>query len=261
MCKTLSYQLTIYLAAVKIAEHLAAKGIPTSFPRVDKAQPGIFARKLYDLGLAIRRGGAQEVSPNDFDGEKDTFYLISGVNQGGKTTFVKSLGVAQLFAQNGLMVPAREYACPVYTGFVTHFPREEDENLYMGKLAEELTRFRKKLPLLVPAQGETGAFVVLNESFATTTEEEGAEIAADLLRALSEVRPALFFVTHNYHLLRGWKELQQRLAGGVSVASLITRGSAEGFRVVPGEPQENIHAFEYIKKYIAEQKAKAAAPQ
>lgn len=92
----------------------------------------------------------------------------------------------------------------------------------------------------------------MNESFATTTEKEGCEIAMDVLKALSIVKPSLFFVTHNYRLLKNLKEVSKILENNISLNSLIVSAgntsTVRTFTIIAGEPQEEIYGLEFIKK-------------
>jgi hypothetical protein len=242
-CRELSRQLLFYSAAIKIVNFSKQIGCSVIFPQFQSKI--IEAKSLYDFGLLAADSSRKEKIPNDFFEEEDYFYLISGANQGGKTTFLKSIGIAQLFAQNGLPAFADEYNCPVYKNLVSHFPKGEDVALSHGKLAEELTRFHDSLPLM-----KDSALVLLNESFATTTEKEGYEITFDVLKALSKVRPSLFFVTHNFCLLKNMKEINKMLKNDVHLRSLIVfagKSSADRtYTIIPGEPQEEIYGLEYI---------------
>lgn len=242
-CRGLSKQLLFYSAALKIVNFCRQSRYPYVFPQFQSET--IKAKELYDLGLLIAGDSQKRKIPNNLLEEKDSFYLISGANQGGKTTFLKSIGIAQLFAQNGLPVFAAEYDCPVYENLVSHFPRGEDAALSYGKLAEELTRFHDLLPFI-----KNKALVLLNESFATTTEKEGCEIALDVLKALSKVRPSLFFVTHNFRLLKSMDEIDKLLENNVHMRSLVVcKGKSptdRTYTIIPGEPQEEVYGFDYI---------------
>jgi len=249
--RNLARQLTFYAAAIKIANRIRFRGCPAVVPAMLPGGGAVRAEELCELGLAVRDlDDEKELVANDFTGEPDSFYLISGANQGGKTIFIKSLGMAQLFAQNGLTVPAGSYTAPVYHGFASHFPRDEDTHYDYGKLAEELTRFRENLPVMAGR-----ALVFLNESFATTTERDGCTIASDVLRALASAEecPALFFVTHNYRLLSGMDELNKQL-DGVTLRSLVTQpgenAAGRTYKIVPGPPQKRIYAIEFLKERV-----------
>jgi hypothetical protein len=244
-CAKLAKHLSFYAAAIKVNRFLTTTGIKMSFPIFTDTDRYIQASNLYNITNIIKGKTAAEAVPNGFSGE-NLFYYISGVNQGGKTTFLRGIGMAQFFAQNGLPVAAEKYVCPVFTGFVSHFPRDEDGALESGKLAEELTRLRKCLPLI-----KGRALVLMNESFATTTEREGAEIAEAFLRAVSACSPQLLFVTHNMHLLDNRNK--QGLDNGITVKSLITPQSGaethRTYKITEGEPLEEIHAMEFVRSF------------
>ncbi|NLK74421.1 MAG: hypothetical protein GX288_03915 [Clostridiales bacterium] len=185
-CRKMYNQLLFYSAAIKIVKFSQRIGCTIVYPRF--LSDTIKAKSLYDLGLLTTDNSLKGKVSNDFNEDRNAFYVISGANQGGKTTFLKSIGIAQLFAQNGLPVFADEYDGPIFESFISHFPKDEDAAMNNGKLAEELTRFHNSLHLM-----KKKALVLMNESFATTTEKEGCEIAFDVLRALSTVKPSLFF--------------------------------------------------------------------
>ena len=264
-CASLSKQLSFYIACLEIVKFMENKNVKTVYPEFCDGENKIKAKNLYDFGLLLPKeinevdengeikdtGGIDSITPNDFDDSGNAVYLISGANQGGKTTFLKSVGIAQLFAQAGLKVPAEEYKCPVFNHFFSHFPKDEDEDLNFGKLAEELTRIKKDMPIITD-----NALVLLNESFATTTETEGFEIAVDILRAAceSESPPKILFVTHNYHLLRKRHEVSKLLKNETKIKSLIvTEGKSvtdRTYKITEGEPQENINAIGFLNEYL-----------
>ena len=66
--------------------------------------------------------------------------VITGANEGGKSTFLRSVGAAQLMMQAGMFVAAETFGANVRDGVFTHFNREEDATLTRGRLEEELAR-------------------------------------------------------------------------------------------------------------------------
>lgn len=251
-CKDLSVQLSFYRTGIKIIKYLESKDVKMEFPIISNTINEIVTSSLYDIGLVIKRGSSKDVISNDFKSEDNSFYLISGVNQGGKTTFLKSIGMSQLLAQNGLPVASLNYSCPVFNNLVTHFPKGEDVLQDSGKLEEELTRFRYDLPLI-----KNKALILMNESFATTTEKEAAEIAVDILRALSHTNSLIFFVTHNYILLKNRYKYEELFSNNKKLRSLVTiKGTSPGnrtYKIVEGEPQEEIDTIEFLKEKFIKQ--------
>jgi Mismatch repair ATPase (MutS family) len=226
--KTLKQDIYFYIAALRVKKHMDDNNLPCCMPEIYDDARGITALDVYSYTLAVFTGNAPVTNSVDFTDGK--FVVITGLNQGGKTTFLRSIGVAQLFAQAGIMVPAVKYSGSVYNGIVSHFPKEEDNTLNFGKLAEELERLRKELPLVV-----NGGLVMLNESFATTTEKEGGEIASDVLRALSKTDSSVIFVTHLYELAVNLDKLNDVLYNDIKAVSYTTEAN-RGYKILKGEP-------------------------
>jgi DNA mismatch repair ATPase MutS len=119
--------------------------------------------------------------------------IITGANSGGKSTFLRSVGVAQLMMQCGLFVTARSYRSGVTRGIFTHFIREEDAGMTSGRLDDELRRMSALADEIEPH-----SLVLFNESFAGTNEHEGSEIGRQVVRALLDAQVRVFFVSHRF---------------------------------------------------------------
>jgi hypothetical protein len=185
-------ELAFYLGCASLHGKLAALGAPTCIP--DPAPRGSRARHatgLYDPTLALAAGCAPVRSDLAADGA--SLVVITGANQGGKTTFLRALGVAQLMLHAGMFVAAEAFSGETTSGVFTHWKREEDTALQSGKLDEELRRVSDLAEALAP-----DAFALFNESFASTNEREGSELARQIVRALVERRVVVAFVTHLY---------------------------------------------------------------
>jgi DNA mismatch repair ATPase MutS len=134
---------------------------------------------------------------NDVDADGKSLVMITGANQGGKSTFLRSVGLAQLMMQSGMFVAATAFTADVRDRVFTHYKREEDVSMDSGKLDEELARMSQITDELTPA-----SMLLCNESFASTNEREGSEIARQVAMAMRDVGVKLVFVTHLYDLAR-----------------------------------------------------------
>jgi hypothetical protein len=183
-------ELAFYVGCVNLAEALDALGAPRCEPGAHPAAARVRrARGLYDPSLALTLGAVPV--GNDVDADGKDLIVVTGANQGGKTTFLRSLGTAQLMLQCGMFAPARSFDASVTTGLFTHFTRREDAAMRRGKLDEELARLSATLDQVGP-----GATLLCNESFASTNEREGSELALGVVRALTESNVQVVFVTH-----------------------------------------------------------------
>jgi DNA mismatch repair protein MutS len=224
-------EVQFYLAYREFTAPMTADGLQFCYPVVSVDSKRTQVRSAVDLALAAKlTSQVSEVVRNDFElGGPERIFVVTGPNHGGKSTFLRSVGVAQLMMQAGMFVAAQSYAASVSTGLFTHFKREEDATMEMGKLDEELGRMSRITDQLRP-----GCLLLCNESFASTNEREGSEIARQVVRALTESRIRVIFVTHLYDLAERWYASHDR-------AALFLRAEREPdgrrtFRVPPGEP-------------------------
>jgi len=186
----LRHELGFYVGCLNLADTLASIGMKYCVPEMLSAKS--FERsydELFDVGLAVVKGAS--VVGNALSAKDIRLYIITGANQGGKTTFLRSLGQAQLMAQCGMIAGAKSFVAPICRGVFTHFTKEEDATMQSGKLEEELCRMDEIANRLQP-----GALVLFNESFAATNEREGSEIHQQIVRALVENDVEVFSVTH-----------------------------------------------------------------
>lgn len=191
--KMLRTELAFYLGCLNLHERLAGKGEPLCLPEPADGDFLLQARGIYDASLSLSK--AERAVGNDVDTGQARLVIITGANRGGKTTFLRSVGLAQLLMQCGMFVPAEEYRAGVCVGVFTHFKREEDPTMHRGKLDDELSRMSAIVDRLKPS-----GLVLLNESFASTNEREGSEIARQIIRALIEKGVKVMHVTHLFDL-------------------------------------------------------------
>ena len=107
--------------------------------------------------------------------------IITGANQGGKSTFLRSVGLAQVMMQCGMFVAAEAFRSTVCDALFTHYKREEDEAMRSGKFDEELARMSQIVDHITPR-----SLILFNELFAATNVREGSEIGRQIVTALLE---------------------------------------------------------------------------
>ena len=193
--KDLYDEIGFYIASMNIEEKLNSLNIDTCIPEIsDKYQYD----GLYDMALALKKNMA--VTPNSHE-TKSNVWVITGANQGGKTTFLRSLGQAYIFFQSGLFCPAKMIKLPIISGLFTHFDKEEDTKLESGKFDDELRRFNLLMDKLKP-----NSLFMLNESFQSTDEAEGSKIGYEIISGFIDSNIKIILVTHMYDLAMLLKE-------------------------------------------------------
>jgi DNA mismatch repair ATPase MutS len=182
---------------------------------------------LYDIVLAL--SNEQKVIANDLNANGSNLFVITGANTGGKSTFLRSIGLAHLMLQAGMFVPAESFSSEVCCGIFTHFRREEDKTMESGKWDEELSRVSEIIDRLKP-----NSILLLNESFSSTNEREGSEIARQIVRALLDGDIKVLFVTHLSHFARNM--FVHRTAGATFLRAERRPDGTRPFKLIEGEP-------------------------
>jgi len=224
-------ELAFYIGCLNLHDRLRSNAVPTCFP--DPMLPGKRRHRfteLYDACLALVLS-EQKVVANTADADGKDLVIITGANQGGKSVFLRSVGLAQIMMQCGMFVTAESFQAELCTGLFTHYKREEDTTMQSGKLDEELARMSDIVDHLAP-----DSMLLCNESFAATNDREGSEIARQIVSALLENRVKVFFVTHLYEFAHGVSAKNAK-----DVLFLRAERKPDGirtFRLIEGRPLE-----------------------
>jgi len=233
-------ELAFYVGCINLQEALARKGQPTCLPAAAPAGARRWScRGLYDVGLALTLD--RPVVGNDVQADGKDLVIITGPNTGGKTTFLRSVGVAQLLMQAGTFVPAEAFEASLCEGLFTHFKREEDVRMEHGKFDEELARMSEIVDHLTP-----GSLLLCNESFAATNEREGSEVARQIVRALLEAGVRVFFVTHLFDLAHGF--YAQKDGAALFLRAERAADGRRTFRMLEGEPLPTSHGEDVYRR-------------
>ena len=229
----LATELAFYLGCLNLHERINEIGEPVAFPVPTDGRPELSAKGLYDICLTLTV--QDRVVGNDVEADGKSLVMITGANQGGKSTFLRSVGLAQLMMQAGMFVPADSFRADVREGTFTHFRREEDTEMESGKLDEELARMSEIVERLGPR-----SLLLCNESFSSTNEREGSEIARQIVRALLEQGVKVCFVTHMFDLSHGF--YSQNGTGALFLRAEREADGSRTFRLKEGEPLPTSHA-------------------
>ncbi len=227
--QALATELSFYLGAETVYRRLTALGCPVTFP-VPADDGHRHHTNLIEPTLAVR-SGARPVG-NDLPDTDCALVFITGANQGGKTTYLRSLGIAQVMMQAGMFVAAEEFTAPPRTGVFTHFRREADPTMRHGGFDDELVRMRSIVEDLEP-----GGLLLCNESFSTTDFREGSIIGSSVVRALLDEAVSVIYVSHMYDLVHAFQDdprtitlLAERLDDGTRTFRLrVGSPSASGY--------------------------------
>jgi adenosyl cobinamide kinase/adenosyl cobinamide phosphate guanylyltransferase len=195
----LAAELAFYVGCLNLHDQLAELEAPVCQPTPVDDGRQLTVAGLYDVSLALKL--EKPAVGNDIDADDKILIVVTGANQGGKSTFLRSVGQAQLMMQAGMFVAAESFTTDVRDRVFTHYKREEDESMESGKFDEELTRMSA-----IAKEITSHSLFLSNESFASTNEREGSEISRQVVHALCESGVKVVFVTHLFDFADGVRD-------------------------------------------------------
>ena len=242
-------ELVFYTRWAEYIEKCRAAGWKFCTPEIRRNPEGSAcaeAQGFYNLKL-IAAEKPENVVTNSlvFDREKRA-YILTGANRGGKTTITQAAGQLFLLAQSGISVPADRFVFDPADQVLTHFPADEDKTLDLGRLGEECRRFRE---LYGKSTGKS--LILLNETFSTTSFEEGYFIAVDAVKAILRKDTRTIYNTHMHKLAKELdSEINTEGLPGKAVSLVAeTRDGKNSFRVTIAPPEGKSFAREIAVKY------------
>jgi len=245
----LRIELAFYIGCLNLYEQLLQMGEPITFPlpvAINERRHSF--NGLYDVCLALTM--KQKVVGNDANADHKDLVVITGANQGGKSTFLRSIGLSQLMMQCGMFVPAEFFSANICEGIFTHFKREEDVAMKSGKLDEELKRMSETVDHL-----RSNSLMLFNESFAATNEREGSEIARQITSGLLEKGVKIFFVTHQYEFAHNF--YAQRMGNVIFLRAERQADGTRTFKLIEGEPLQTSYGDDLYKRIFGKEGVKS----
>jgi len=173
-------EIQFYMAYHAYTEPVRAAGLRFCYPTVSQGKE-VAASATFDLPLARKLVGEKtEVVTNDwYLTAPERIFVVSGPNQGGKTTFARTFGQLHYLAALGCPVPGSEARLLLSDRLLTHFEKQEDLSNRHGKLEDDLIRVHD---ILEHATDRT--VVVMNESFTSTTLEDASFLGTRVLERM-----------------------------------------------------------------------------
>lgn len=230
----LASDVQFFLAFFEFCRYMEEKGYYFTLPETGDR---LLVESGYDAAMAVQSD--RPVIANDFEiGEGERFFVITGANGGGKTTFARMIGQVLYFSQMGLMVPCKKAVIPHFTDLLSHFSDEESEKTGRGKLMEELTR-------LAPMMNDTqeNMFVVLNELFTTAATYDAGVMGKRVLEHFVKKNCYGIYVTH----------IQALAEAGEGIVSMVAELQEDhhtrSFRIQRKPASEGEYEDSIITKY------------
>ncbi|WP_230200171.1 MutS-related protein [Bacillus niameyensis] len=260
---SLAFEISFYIGASKWIQKLTSSGLSMCKPivlpkenrecKIENLRDMILAMDgMYIAGINLN----QRIVGNDIEfGPNGRVFILTGPNQGGKTTYTRSIGLAQLLFQAGLYIPGSSAAISPVDWICTHFNEEETPDVKNGRLGEKSQRLAGVFERATPY-----SLILLNESFSSTSPGEGLYLAEDIIKGIVIIGCRTVFATHFHELAANidiinseFPESDSRLismVAGVERHELSKDSTGKRtYKITPSPPQGLSYAQDIARLY------------
>ena len=255
-------QINYYTGLKKLAERLKYNGLPVCLPEIASMGGRVtHVEDMYDLAFvnkymaSVSKKGKNgkgkdksEVALNDcVMDDNGRIFILTGPNNGGKTTYARGVGICHVLAQAGAFIPGRKAYISPADNIFTHFPREEEIGINTSRFTEECKELK------VTAENATEySMVLLNESISSTTPSECIFVAEEILKILNDIVVRSIYVTHMFDLAFKADEINQSVKGKSKIVSIVSGCDEKGdrnYKITKSLPLKSSYAADILKKY------------
>ena len=206
--------------------------LPHCYPLIAPRKE-IWATDAYDVFLISKN--VNPVIPNDiFVTEEEPFFFLLGANGGGKTTYIRTVGINLILFLSGCPIFAKKAEIFPFDTVLSHFPKDECFT-NVGRLDEEFLRVEEMLR-------QPNAFFLFNETFSGTDDQRGSQLALDVADKMKTHKKCGIFVTHFYEVEKADFPILQPLVD-------INAGNTRTYKITKKSKVSSSYAADILKKY------------
>ena len=236
------YEPTTYISEIKffleiygLIQKAKKVDIPHTNAKIAK-EPCYTVKELYDISLLAKN--CENIVPNDADfSAKEPFYFVLGANGGGKTTYLRAVGINLILFLAGCPVFAKQAEIYPFDIVLSHSPKDERFD-NTGRLDEE----RRRTEEMLKAAQDKVAFLLFNETFSGTDDKRGFDLLTDTVAKIAESKQFGLYVTHFHEVM----------SLDYPVLSAVVDPTDENkrtFRIVRSKGSASSYATDILKKY------------
>ena len=228
-------EIKFFLEIHGLIQRVTKLGVPYCIAKISQT-PQYIAKELYDVSLLAKN--CESIVPNNTDfTENEPFCFLLGANGGGKTTYLRALGVNLILFLAGCPVFAKEAEIYPFDIVLSHFPRDERFD-NTGRLDEE----RRRTEEMLKAVQDKIAFLLFNETFSGTDDKRGFDLLTDTVAKIAKSKYFGLYVTHFHEVM----SLDYPV---LSAEVDLSDANKRTFRIVRSKGSASSYAADILKKY------------
>ncbi len=234
-------EIQFYLTYCQFMRRFEAQGLKFCFPKIEESVKEIEGQAAFDLALAAKLELENRTPiPNDFQlRDSECILVVSGPNQGGKTTYARMIGQIQYLAHLGVPVPGQHARLFLGDGIFTYFDREESSDDARGKLQDDLLRIRDILD-----RATSRSLIILNEIFSSTMLDDARRLGRTIINEIIAKESVAIIVT----FIDEWATLNSRTVSWVSRVDGHD-SMKRTYKIVRQKPDGQAYARSIAEKY------------
>jgi len=185
-------EIQFYVSYQEYISQVKRRDLQFCYPEISIDQKDIYNYKGFDLALAyiLARENATVVCNDFYLKEGERVFLVSGPNQGGKTTFARAFGQLHYLSAIGCPVPGSSAKLFHFDSIFTHFERSEDIHNLRSKLEDDLIRIHQILEQATPR-----SIIIMNEILSSTTLQDAILLSKKIMEKVISLNALCVWVS------------------------------------------------------------------